>query len=63
MKKIFGILICLILCFGSASCKCGKNKPIRLEDAQYGSEGEFVEFTSYTNVQEKIDNKIYWKEL
>ena len=57
MKRILTTIICVILCFTTVACKCKKNEPIKLEEAQYGSEGEFIEFTSYDSVQEKIDNK------
>lgn len=58
MKKLLSIIFSFILCFSVAGCKCGKNEPIKLEDAQYGTEGKFVYLDSYDVVQEKIDNEV-----
>ena len=58
MKKFLVCVLSLILCFSVASCKCGENKPITLEDAQYGEEGKIIYLESYDFIQEKIDNKV-----
>lgn len=58
MKKILVAVLSLILCFSSVGCKCGKNKPIELEAAQYGAEGKIIYLNNYEFIQEKKDNKV-----
>ena len=58
MKKIFTIVISLIICFSTIGCSCKGIEPVVLEESQYAEEEGKIEFlSSFDFIQEKIDAK------